>query len=81
VNFSPSSTALSASAKISLQILAADLVLHNSVAVVGYASNDSSLAAKRAFKVAKFLTGLGVASITQRNATSGGNNKAIVNAR
>jgi hypothetical protein len=81
VNFSPSSTALSASAQISLQILAADLVAPNGVVVVGYASKDSSLAAKRAFTVARFLTGLGATSIAQHSVTSGGNNKAVVTAR
>jgi outer membrane protein OmpA-like peptidoglycan-associated protein len=81
IGFSPSSASLSASARIALQVLAADLLPGDSLVVSGYASRNSTLAGRRALTVATFLTGLGETRITQRSDTTSANNKVVVNAR
>jgi hypothetical protein len=81
INFSRSSSTLTGTAQIELQILAADMQPGDVLTVTGYAFRNLSLARKRVLISANFFSSLSNSSLKEAIVTTVASNKVVATAR
>jgi hypothetical protein len=81
VNFSKGSSSLTGTARIELQILAADMQPGDALTVTGYAFRNFSLARKRVMISANFFSSLSNSPLKEAIVTTAASNKVVASAR